>query len=42
MNNQKILGETMTNRNNLERSPPLSTISPGQGLEAPDRAGKGL
>ena len=42
MRNRKILVGTMTNSNNLERSPPPSTISPGQGLGAPDSAGKGL
>ena len=32
----------MTNSNNLERPPPPSTVSPGQGLGAPDSAGKAL
>ena len=32
----------MTNSNNLERSPPPSTVSPGQGLGAPDSAGKAV
>ena len=45
MNNQKIRRETITNGNNLERSPPVSVIRPdrvGKHREGSDRAGKGL
>ena len=40
LRDRDILGGTMTNSNNLERPPPPSTVSPGQGLGAPDSAGK--
>ena len=36
---QEDTREMISSSNNLESSPPVSAVRPGQGLEAPNRAG---